>query len=332
LAIVSRERENPSEFAAVVRRELEIAGPQPGSVAARASLALKLLAGINVAGVVLAMFSPLVPVSTLMTVAFSAAAAVLAVLYVVEARALDRRRPWAVAAVRPLLLLLGASGVSAVVIALTGGTVRAPFDGLLAVWAWLGAPDPTLVAGRVRRAAVLVGAGGALLAAMVLAKPIFGWGGLLDVHQLDLQAAVHVECGAPAAGLPRTIAVSYDWSWRSSSPFPNQTDIVVIGWSGADAQGRPLYVIDQIPDSAPGIDSGLTGYPSTAMADQVGAESEASFRWAVALDKRGFAPGGVRLELTRPRDVPPGPHAVTFDASYIHLGLWRETTHLTCSW
>jgi hypothetical protein len=316
---------------AQISMPMEITGPEAGSLEGRASLALKLLAGINLAGVVLAMFSPLLPVSTLLTVASSAVASVLAVLYVVEARAIDRRGPWAVAAVRPMLILLVASGVSAVVIALNGGIIRVPFDGLLAAWAWLGPPDRTLVAGRVRRAAALVGAAGALLAAMVLAKPIFGWGGLFDVHQPDLQASLHVACGAPAAGLPRSIAVSYDWSWRSASPFPNQTDVVVIGWSGSDAQGRPLYLIDDIPSSAAGIDSGLTGYPSTAMADQVGAESEASFRWAIELDKRGFEPGGVRLTLTRPRDAS-GPNSVTFAASYVHLGLWRETTQVTCSW
>ena len=322
----------PSEFATVVRRELETAGPQTGSLEARASLALKLLAGINVAGVLLAMFSPLRPVSTLLTVTFSAAAAVVAVLYVVEARAIDRRRPWAVAAVRPLLILLGASGVSAVVIALSGGTMRVPFDGLLAGWAWLGAPDPTLVAGRVRRAAALVGAAGALLAAMVLATPLFGWGGLFDVHQPDLQASVHVECGAPAAGLPRTLTVSYDWSWTSTSLLPNATDVVVLGWTGADPQGRPLYLIDKIPVSAAGIYSGLTGYPSIDLAKRVGAESEGSFRWAIELGERGFEPGSIRLHLTRPREVPPGPYSVTFAASYVHLGLWRATTRVTCSW
>lgn len=310
----------------------EIVGPQAGSLEARASLALKLLAGINVAGILLAMFSPLLPVSTLLTVTFSAAAGVLAVLYVVEARALDRRRPWAVAAMRPLLILLSASGVSALVIALNGGPMRVPFDGLLAVWVWLGARDLTLVAGRVRRAAAVVGAAGALLAAMVLAQPLFGWGGYFDVHQRDLQASVHVECGAPAAGLPRTVTVSYDWSWTSTSLFPNATDIVVIGWSGADGQGRPLYVIDEIPDSAAGIYSGLSGYPSMAMANQVGAETDARFRWAIELGERGFEPGSIRLQLMRPREDPPGPNSVTFAASYVHLGLWRETTRLTCSW
>ncbi|MDQ2853282.1 MAG: hypothetical protein M3R32_00250 [Chloroflexota bacterium] len=311
---------------------MELEGPRAGSLEARASLALRLLAGINVAGVLLAMFSPLRPVSTLMTLTSSAAASVLAVLYIVEARALVRRRPWAVAAVRPLLILLGASGVSAVVIALTGGTVRVPFDGLLAAWAWFGVPDPTLVAGRIRRTAALVGAAGALLAVMALAKPLFGWGGLFDVHQPDLRASVHVDCGASAAGLPRTITVSYDWSWTSTSLLPNQNDIVVIGWSGADAQGRPLYVIDQIPASAAGIYSALPGYPSTEMADQVGAESNASFRWAIDLDERGFEPGGVRLMLKSPRGDPLGPNSVTFAASYVHLGLWRETTQVTCSW
>jgi hypothetical protein len=316
----------------LIHREVEIAPLEAGSLEARASLALKLMAGINAAGVLLSMFPPLVPVSMLMTVAFSAAAAVLAVLYVVEARGLDRRRPWAVAAVRPVLILLGASGVSAVVIALNGGTMRVPFDGLLAAWAGLGAADPALAAGRVRRAAALVGAAGALLAVMVLAKPIFGWGGLFDVHQADLRASVHVACGAPAAGMPRTLTVSYDWSWASTSLLPNQTDIVVIGWSGADPQGRPLFVIDEIPATAAGIYSGLTGYPSMSMADQVGAESEASFRWTIELRERGYEPGSVSLQLMRPREDPPGPNSVTFAVTYIHLGLWRETTHVTCSW
>jgi hypothetical protein len=167
---------------------------------------------------------------------------------------------------------------------------------------------------------------------MVLATPLFGWGGLFDVHQPDLQAALHVECGAPAAGLPPTITVSYDWSWTSTSLLPNQNDIVVIGWSGADAQGRPLYVIDEIPASAAGIYSGLPGYPSTVMANQVGEESDASFRWAIELHERGFKPGGVRLQLRNARGDPSGPNSVTFAGTYIHLGLWRETTHVTCSW
>ena len=326
------EPENPSEFATFFRRQVEIAPPQAGSLEARASLALKLMAGINATGVLFAMFPPLTPVSMLMTVAFSAAAAVLAVLYFVVARGLDRRRPWAVAAARPLLILLAASGVSGVVIALTGGTMRVPFDGLLATWALLGAPDSTLVAGRIRRAGVLVGATAALLALMVTAKPLFGWGGLLDVHQPDLRASLHVACGAPAAGMPRTLTVSYDWSWSSTSLLPNQTDIVVIGWSGADPQGRPLFVIDEIPATAGGIYSGLTGYPSMSMADQAGAESEASFRWAIELRERGYEPGSVSLQLMRPREDPPGPNSVNFAVTYIHLGLWRETTHATCSW
>lgn len=323
--MATRPRTDPS-------RELEIARLEAGSLEARASLALKLLAGINLAGVVLAMITPLVPVSTLLTVSFSAGGAVLAVLYVVEARALDRRRPWAVAAVRPLLILLGASGVSAVVIALNGGTMRVPFDGLLAAWAWLGAHDRTLAAGHVRRAAALVGAAAALLVVMVVAKPLFGWGGLFDVHQPDLRASVQVDCGAPAAGLPRTLTVSYHWSWSSTSPLPNATDVVVLGWSGADGQGRPLYVVDQIPDTAAGIYSGLTGYPSIAMAKQVGAESKGSFRWSVELGERGFEPGSIRLQLMRPREDPPGPNSVTFAASYVHLGVWWKTTHVTCSW
>jgi hypothetical protein len=329
---VSGEAEHLSDFRTIARREAEIARPNEGSLEARASLALKLLAGINGAGVLLAMFSPLTPVSNLLTLAFSGAAAVLAVLYVVEAGGLDRRRPWAVKAVRPLLLLLVVSGASGVVIALTGGTMRVPFDGLLAVWALVGEPDRTLVAGLARRAATVVATASALLATMVLATPLFGWGGLFDVHEPDLRGSIAVDCGAAGAGPPLTITVAYDWSWTSTSPLPSQTDVVVFGWTGADAQGRPMYVIDEIPSSEAGIYSGLTGYPSTVMADQAGAESEASFRWAIRLHERGYEPGGVRLQLQRPREAPAGPTQVTFDVTYIHLGIWRQTSSATCSW
>ena len=167
---------------------------------------------------------------------------------------------------------------------------------------------------------------------MVVAQPLFGWGGLFDVHPPDLQASVHVDCGAPAAGLPQAITVRYDWSWKWTSFLPNATDMVVVGWSGANAEGHPLYVIGDIPDSAAGIDSGLIGYPSTAMAREVGAESESSFRWAISLDRRGYEPGSFRFQLMRTPADPTGPKAVTFAASYIHLGLWHETIHTTCSW
>lgn len=321
-----------SEFAAVVIREREIERPTGGSLEARASLALKLMAGVNTAGVVLAMFSPLEPVSTLLAVTFNSAAAVLAVLYVIAARAIDRRRPWAIAAVRPILVLLAVSGAYALLVAFTGGTPRVPFDGLLAIWALLAPADRSLVGGDVRRGALAAVTTGALLASMALATPLFGWGGLLDVHESDLRASISVDCGRSGPDMPQTVTVSYEWHWTSTSPMPNESDIVVIGWTGDDPQGRPLYVIDEIPESGAGIYAGLAGYPSTAMADLVGRESDAAYRWVIRLNERGYEPGRVTLQLMRPREDPPGPNTVTLLGSYVHLGLWRTSSPATCTW
>ena len=92
-------------------------------------------------------------------------------------------------------------------------------------------------------------------------------------------------------------------------------------------------MIDDIPESGSGIYSGQAGFPSTAMATEIGRESGASFRWAVDLTERGYAPGSIELTLRRPRGDPAGPNAATFSATYVHLGIWRsDAARVTCSW
>ena len=141
---------------------IETSGPRSGSLEARASLALKILAAVGVFGVVLAMFPGIVPVSTLYTVMVNGAAAALAAVCVAEALGLDRRRPWAVAAVRPLLVALAASGLCSALVAFGEGRIRVPFEVGLAIWAWLGAPDATPIASQERRSVATVGAAIAL--------------------------------------------------------------------------------------------------------------------------------------------------------------------------
>jgi hypothetical protein len=312
---------------------IEIEGPNSGSAEARASLALKLLAALNIGAVVLAMFPGLQEVAVLFTVAFHFAGALLAVVYLAVAFALDRRRPWAAAAVRPLLVVVAAAGIGQVLIAVSQGRARVPIDVVLSVWALLGtidiAPIPRLAARSV--AAVLSAA--VLAGSMLVAPSIFGWGGLLDARQADIVGAVTADCQAAGPELPATVTIEYDWSWRSSAPMPSGIDIAVLGWSGADSAGRPLYVVDEIPASSDGLYSGLPGYPSTAMADQVAKESPGSYRFAVALPERQYKPGHIelRLRLARTDAVNPEPLRVT--ATYIHLGLWRQDPPaVTCSW
>ena len=157
--------------------------------------------------------------------------------------------------------------------------------------------------------------------------PLDGVRALTNVPALEIEGP---EAGS--LGPPPTITVTYDWSWRSTSLLPSGTDIVVLGWTGADADGRPLYVASEFPEPGGGIYPGVQGYPSMGMADQVADESEGSFRWGVKLDEQQLKPGHVEAQLKRARELPPASQTLKITATYIHLGLWRRDTTLTCSW
>lgn len=321
-----------TEFAEIRRATVEIEGPREGSLEHRAALALKVLAFVNAAGVVLALFPPITPVSTLLTLAFNAAAAALAGTCWLAAMGLDRRRPWAAAAARPLLVLIAVAGVYSVLVAFGDGRLRIPFEAALAGWALLGPTDIKPIARLEGRSVALIAAVAVLLALLAFGQRVFGWGGFLDVRESDLSGSVTVDCGPPGDGPPPTLTVSYDWTWSKATPLPNGIDIVVMGWTGPDAEGRPLYVIGQIPENTPGIRAGLEGYPSGPMAREVGAESEGSYRWAIALDQQQLRPGDIDVQLRLAREGPPEHATLVIKATYIHLGLWREDVSLTCSW
>lgn len=312
---------------------VEIEGPHEGSLEARASLALKIVGVLALVGVMLAMFPPAKPVATLLIVMFNVASAALAVICLGVARGLDRRRSWAVAAVRPLLVVVLASGVYTFVTWPGEGRIRVPIDVALATWALLGPADSKPIARQESRSILSVAAAVALSAVMAFSNQLFGWGGAFDVHEPDLAASVAADCGAGGTGLPERITLTYDWSWTASGQMPSGTDIVVVGWTGSDAQGRPLYVIDQIPGTDAGVYPARTGEPSMAMADQVATASQGSFRWAVELAEQRFAPGRIRLVLRLARDAPSAPTPLTVTASYVHLGIWHHAaTGVTCSW
>jgi hypothetical protein len=310
----------------------ESEGPPSRSLEDRASLVLKILAVVNVAGVVLAMIPGSVPKSALHAVMFNLAAAGLAILYLLEAMALDRGRPWAVTAVRPLLVVVAASGLYALAVALGEGKLRLPFDALLAIWAWLGpagSPRPR----PDRRSILLLGAALGLVAVVLFGGKVFGWGGLLDAHAADLRASVHADCGPPGAGPPERIRVVYDWSWTSTSPFPNELDIVVLGWTGVDADGKALYLLGDAAVPEAGIYSGRRRKPAMEMATRAASESQGSWQWGVELGEHGITPGHIEQELARARDDPPQPGPLTIRATYVHLGLWRiDAPSVTCSW
>jgi hypothetical protein len=312
---------------------VEVQGPKAGSLESRASLALKFLAGVNAAGIILAMVPGTIPTSVLETVALHIGAAALAVLYVVVAVALGRRQPWAVSAIRPLLLLLLVWGGIIFVTALAAGEIRIPFTTIGAGWALFGPADERPLPRLGGRGGTVLAASAALMAMVLANQPVFGWGGYLDVHERDLSGSLAIDCGTPGSALPERVAIIYTWSWARTTFLPNEDDAVVIGWNGDDGQGHPLYVFDDAPEAGVGISTGVVSGVSNAMQREAASHWRGSLHWVIDLGVRGVRSGRVELLLRRAREQPPEPQPLTVGASYIHVGVWRnDAPTFTCSW
>jgi len=312
---------------------VEVVGPRPGSLESRASLALKILAGINAAGIILATIPGAIPASELEAFAFNVASAALAFLYVATALALDRRRDWAVSAIRPLLLLLLLWGAYTFVTALAAGGIRIPWTSIAAGWALLAPADRRPLSRLGGRGGAVLVASAALVAMVLAGEPVFGWGGLFDVHERDLKASLVVDCGTPGAALPERIAMTYKWSWSRGTLLANEDDVVVVGWNGDDADGHPLYVLDDSPGAGDGISLGTRSGVSTKMTREAAASWRGSLHWVIDLSVRGIRSGRVDLVLVRAAEHPQEPQPLTVGASYIHVGVWRsDASAVTCSW
>jgi hypothetical protein len=312
---------------------VEVEGPRPGSLESRASLALKILAGVNAAGIMLAVFPGSIPASELQAFAFNVASGALAVLYVLVAWALDRRQHWAVSAIRPLLLLLLVWGVYTFVTALATGAFRIPFTTLAASWALFGGADRRPLPRLSGRGGAVLVASAALIATVMAGQPVFGWGGFFDVHERDLIPSLVVDCGPPGAALPERIAITYTWSWSRGTLLANEDDVVVIGWNGNDAEGHPLYVLDETPEAGDGISLGTPSGVSTTMTKEAAGQWHGWLHWVIDLSARGIRPERIELVLIRAAEQPPEPQPLTVGASYIHVGVWRnDVSSVTCSW
>lgn len=297
----------------------------------RASLTLKILAGIYAVGVFFATIAGSAPTPLLETVAFNVASAALAVLYLLVARALDQGRPWAVSAIRPLLILLVVWGAYAFLSALVAGAFRVPITMLAAGLALL-LPAERWPAVRLsaRGGGVLV-AVAALSALQLFIQPLFGWGGYFDVDEHDLDAALAVDCGA--ANPPERLLISYEWSWSASTLLPNEEDQIVIGWNGDSADGHPVYAVGDLPDKSDGVNLGISSGVSASMARQAAAPWRGMFMVRLDLKKLGIRPGRIEFVLIRTAALPSAEQRLTIGAAYIHSGVWRsDVPTVTCSW
>lgn len=308
----------------------------PGFFEHRAMLAFRAIAAIYLFGIVLAFFHEPGTLSLLLIVGYNGAAFLLAIAYLVIARGLRVLHPWAVAVARPVLALIVVQDAAAFVLGVVEGHIRGlPVAAVIAGWALLG-PAGVLPIPRPRLLSVLAFMLALpLLVTLAFARSLFDWGGALDVKPTDLSAQVVASCapaGTSPTGPPARLHVTYDWAWSRSSPVASGLDIVVIGWSGDDVEGRPIYFLGPTLPTGPGIYDGRRRFPSLEMGNAVAAQSRASWQWGVELDEHGFAPGRIEVDLDRARNPVPGPRPLQIVVSYVHLGQWHAETTVTCEW
>ena len=144
------------------------------------------------------------------------------------------------------------------------------------------------------------------------------------MHEHDLKVSLTVDCGTPGAAPPERITISYDWSWSSGTLFANEADELVIGWSGDDAAGHPLYVLADDSEPGNGIRLGSISDVNASMAAEAAQRCGGSLRWGIDLRVWGIRPGRIELVLMRAAEQSAEPQSLVIGASYIHVGAWRK--------
>ena len=230
------------------RRSLRGASSTPAPRDRRASVALKLLAGLDRLRVLTPDSFPNSAGADLP--AFNARAGLVVALSSSSCSRPRPERPWAIAALRPCSSSLIA--VAGVVLRRPSpggsqGVLRIPFELVLAAWVLLGEPShiPDAAARSARslrdhrRREPLLGA----MVAFGYALPAGAACSTSNV--VDLVASLPGRLHEPPAPARRpSIAVSFDWSWSTDHPAAERGRTrSFVGWTGDDAEGRPLYLL-----------------------------------------------------------------------------------------
>jgi hypothetical protein len=183
----------------------------------------------------------------------------------------------------------------------------------------------------IRGGAVLVLVA-ALLGLQTATPALFGWGGQFDVHERDLHARLIVDCGSGDEP-PEQLTIAYEWSWSSDTLLPNDEDQVVIGWNGDGTSGRPVYVAIDLPDERDGVYLGVSSGASGPMASEAKNDWRGNFMVRLDLHKLEVRPGRIEAVLVRTKAPAAEDQELTFGATYVHAGVWRnDVPAVTCSW
>lgn len=254
----------------------------------------------------------------------------------VAARGIADRRPWALAAAAALLWTLIGFGFVDVAVGLQHSKITIPLGAVLAVWAF-GAPRslPPLPAHGGRRGPSLIAGFLVASGALSLGPWVTGPDGPFAAGEGDIVVSLSVECGPSAAGVPKTVPVTFRWSWNRDEPFPSGFDGVAIAWRGQDDLDEELFFItEDVPQPASaGVAPGAQP-PSAERADALNAPYGHGVTFAVDLATQRFGPGKVELTLQRSSGVPVTHGYLDVRAGYVHLGRWvaKPLPSEACQW
>jgi hypothetical protein len=284
--------------------------------------AVLLIVGTNAAG-----FTALQRTVSLVPAAFEAVAPFV-MLYGVAGR-----RPWALAALTPVLWILIVEGIVSSIVALGHSNLQIPIGTLLGIWVLRAPPEHRSTGAAPARFSIA----SLVIVVLFLAGPIgpvagnafLRAGGFLN-RPADLETSLTIDCGPGAGSPPETISLTYHWSWRRTEPFATGSDRVSIRWLDEADSGVIGYELDQPDLSGSGAYEANVDDPQTTIV------------FGTDLAKSQAQPQDIRLVFRRVIPDQPGSGGFEVRSRYLHgpdsvastfsSGLWDVKDQQTCTW
>ncbi len=258
-----------------------------------------------------------------------------AVALLVGSIGLATGRPWATAAMTPILWILIVAHAISFLRALDRGALEIPITGLLALWSLAAAPRRTSAAPRhTATSAVLVGAIAVTAAWPAVTDLALRPGGPLIVPAEALVPNLRVDGACQAVGgpgaPPESAEIVFGWSW-TREPLPAGFDAIVIEWFTQRGDGLSGYGLAGTSAGSRGIweANRWTGdNPGVILGVDLGIERD--------------EPAAVRVSLSRPHAAPTQHGSIEVYARYLHapqvvgdaeaLAIWSRVEQARCEW
>jgi hypothetical protein len=265
-----------------------------------------------------------------------ASSAVTIVLLLAIAADLGHAGAWAVHVIKPLCLLLIATGVLRIFVDIGHGTITIPLEAIGALLVLTREPaagtmPPLGVADRRRMRGVLV----VLVVAALVPYAVTSTrsGVPFGPRPEDLSLTATLDCARAGDGVTPIVA-RVAWAWTNRGPFPPPTDAVRVEWyattDGAAAPDAGLTMLAQRP-SDDGIHAGGSGETDAILEPNRDPDRQ-SVEYVISMRDGRPRDGSIELDLV-PSDPSSRSGSVELSFAYAHGDRWVQESGLSaCSW